>query len=293
MTSLKLSVLDACSEPGVPGGVNEDAWGANGRCAFVIDGATGLGDEPVIARQGTDAQWLAQLAATEFRAGVEDDVPVGAVVRRINTRTAEAIAARGHAVPAWNLPVAGFQMIRVENGSITTWGLGDCRLFLAGADRRVTTATAHEEASAREREAARRAVAHAGGLAEIRSLARHPDIREKLREARALYNRPGAGIWTLGTAPAAADHVAMEMLTPTLPAAGLLCSDGFAALVDQYGAYDMRGLVEAAQRTGLAALLAELRDIERVRDPNGLRFPRFKASDDATAVLFAIEATAE
>ncbi len=36
---------------------------------------------------------------------------------------------------------------------------------------------------------------------------------------------------------------------------------------------------------GLAGLLQELRHIEREVDPDGTRFPRFKRSDDATALL--------
>ena len=41
-----------------------------------------------------------------------------------------------------------------------------------------------------------------------------------------------------------------------------------------------------------AALLDELRDLERVRDPDGRTYPRYKISDDATAVLFDIRTSA-
>ena len=69
----------------------------------------------------------------------------------------------------------------------------------------------------------------------------------------------------------------------------LLMSDGFAALVDAYGAYDGPGLFAAVAERGLAALAVELRAIER-DDAACRRFPRFKASDDATALWLRIAA---
>jgi hypothetical protein len=67
-----------------------------------------------------------------------------------------------------------------------------------------------------------------------------------------------------------------------------LCSDGFAALCDQYGRYDPGALVHKATTDGLKSLMRELRQIERTEDPDGQRYPRFKVSDDATVVLFEI-----
>lgn len=67
----------------------------------------------------------------------------------------------------------------------------------------------------------------------------------------------------------------------------LLMTDGFAALVDSYGAYDAASLMEAVWAHGLAALAAELRGIEQA-DSACTRYPRFKVSDDATALWLRI-----
>ena len=67
----------------------------------------------------------------------------------------------------------------------------------------------------------------------------------------------------------------------------LIASDGFLALVSDYGAYDMQGLMAAVAEKGLAALGEELRAIED-HDPLGEKFPRFKKSDDATAILLRV-----
>ena len=70
-----------------------------------------------------------------------------------------------------------------------------------------------------------------------------------------------------------------------LPAVGVLCTDGFADLVDNYRPCTETGLIARAETDGLRALLEELRHIERVVDPDGRQFPRYKRCDDASAVL--------
>ena len=67
----------------------------------------------------------------------------------------------------------------------------------------------------------------------------------------------------------------------------LLASDGFLALVSDYDAYDIAGLVQAASGKGLAALAVSLRAIEE-NDASGVKFFRFKKSDDATALLLCL-----
>ena len=67
----------------------------------------------------------------------------------------------------------------------------------------------------------------------------------------------------------------------------LLATDGFLALASDYGAYDLDGLMAAAQSKGLAVMGEELRAIEK-DDPKAQKFPRFKTHDDATALLLEI-----
>jgi hypothetical protein len=75
---------------------------------------------------------------------------------------------------------------------------------------------------------------------------------------------------------------------PVAPGARvLLASDGFLALASDYGRYTPDTLFAAAESRGLAALGAELRAVEAA-DADGVRFPRFKRSDDATALLLAV-----
>jgi hypothetical protein len=284
-----LRFISAITDAGDPDRLNEDAVGSNAHVGFVIDGATGLGEG--VLGEPSDAAWLARLAAEVFERELDGEIPVGEVVRSLNSGVAKIVEERrgSREVEGWQLPVAGFELVRIEGDAVVAHGLGDCRLFLVGADGEAFDTSPIAGNARRESEGARRAIAHAGGLTAWRSLSEQPEVREELRRHRARYNRAGGGVWTLGTAPDAADHIAVRRFTPALPATGLLCTDGFAALADSYGRYDVRTFVEAAKERGLAALLAELRRIEREEDPDGRRFPRFKVSDDASALLFEVQ----
>jgi hypothetical protein len=285
-----LRITDILSDPGDLSRVNEDAAGGNRTCAFVIDGATGLGVKNIVGLEGSDAAWLARLAKTFFEQKVVAGRSMEDVVRTFNKQAGTVVqeSAAGLPVAAWNLPVASFQMVRIENNVLVAYGLGDCRLFLADTDGKVVETSALKGHFAVEREGARRAIAHAGGLAAIKTLSDDPAVREELRRHRAVYNQPGGAIWTLGTEPTAAKHLSRETLSVRLPATGLLCTDGFAALCDQYGRYDPAAMISKATSGGLKPLMKELRQVERAEDPDGRLYPRFKVSDDATAVLFEI-----
>jgi hypothetical protein len=59
------------------------------------------------------------------------------------------------------------------------------------------------------------------------------------------------------------------------------------ALVSDYGAYDPESLMEAVREKGLTVLGQVLRGIEDL-DELAETYPRFKKSDDATALLLEV-----
>jgi hypothetical protein len=107
-----------------------------------------------------------------------------------------------------------------------------------------------------------------------------------LRRMRAELNQPGSR-WTFGLDPACAVHARAWEFVLRRPAHILLMTDGFSALTDRYKAYDACGLVRAALEKGLQELGRELRAIEN-GDAASARHPRFKKSDDATALLMRL-----
>jgi len=85
----------------------------------------------------------------------------------------------------------------------------------------------------------------------------------------------------------AADKIETAMVAASPGDEVLLMTDGFAALADGYGALDDPGMIAAMRRKGVGSVAAELRAIE-AGDAECTRFPRFKQSDDATAVWLRI-----
>lgn len=286
---MKITVIDSLTLPGNPQRPNEDASGWTDDAAFVIDGATGLGSGILVGDDNSDAAWLAAFAALNMTGMLERGHETAEIVRAINTLVGRFVDCMASEPPeGWQLPVAGFQMLRLENGGLVTSGLGDCTLFVLDAAGNALAESPQPSHHA-ENAIAAAMIERAGGLSKLAVADRDAQTVDTLRASRAVFNTPGGPLWTLGAAPDAADHVVSAELAPALPATALLASDGFAALVDTYRRYDAAGLVKAARERGLEELGGELRRIEHEEDPEGRAFPRMKISDDATALLIAIE----
>lgn len=109
----------------------------------------------------------------------------------------------------------------------------------------------------------------------------HALIRMKQAELEA-RNAPG-GYWVASSDPAVVSHA----ITGAIPLADLhqaaVLTDGAARLVDAFGLLSWTELLDLLSTEGPAELLRRTRAAEE-RDPAGIRWPRNKKSDDATAV---------
>jgi hypothetical protein len=288
---LRLAVLDSVSDPARPGAENDDRVGWNGSAAFVIDGATGLGD-PVMAPPASDAAWLAEQARRFLEEHLTPARDIGDVVRDLCAAARDAFfrAAGAPEIERYRFPNAAFQALRLTARGIETAGLADCTLILRDGAGRILRHSGSRAGRGNEQKAARRAIERGGGFDAAGEGFRNRDTLEDLRANRSRLNSDPDGAWTLGVVPEAGAHVRRALLEIDLPATGVLCTDGFADLVDNYQACSDGDLVARAEADGLMALLHELRQIERVVDPDGTRFPRYKRCDDASAVLVRIVA---
>ncbi|MFG3263981.1 integrase [Streptomyces bobili] len=115
---------------------------------------------------------------------------------------------------------------------------------------------------------------HAAALAEYR------DVLTGLR------NRPD-GFWIAGPDPDAAEHA----LTGTVPLGSLssvtLLSDGATRLVDRFELTTWQKTLAVLDSSGPAELIRRVREVE-AGDPDGQRWPRGKAHDDATALHWTL-----
>lgn len=285
----RLSVVDTISVPGSTVKPNEDRPGHNDQVAFVIDGATGLGDHPITTGHGSDASWLAEFSSAFFLKHMHNDRVTAEVISELIAAAHHRFLefSGGHEVPRYAWPSASFAMIRLKEDRLEIAGLGDCKALLRKRDGSVEVYSALGDFFASETEEASRHLRRLGTFRQGNLLS-DPETLASLRATRERQNTPESGVWTLGLVDVAARNIFSTTLQASDYDAALLCSDGFASLVDTYRAYTPDTLVQAASANGLTRLCEEIRQIEREVDPDGARYPRFKQSDDATALFTKI-----
>ncbi|MGD9815781.1 MAG: protein phosphatase 2C domain-containing protein [Hyphomonadaceae bacterium] len=274
-----LTFVDAISLAGDRNKQNDDAYGfANGR-VWVLDGATDLHDAP-LSGYASDAAWIARFASAYLHGAGGSDLRD--IVRNVSQAAADAFAALigGKSYERWQSPISSLVLLEESEAGVRGLDLGDSRLFALDADGAVHVCGGAE--GARDAEAA----AAAKQTDADKPLLRRTATIDMLRRGRAAHNQPGAH-WTFGLDPACADHARTWALPLKRPAHVLLMTDGFSVLADQYGVYDEAGLVQAARDLGVHELAREIRAIENA-DALGAAHPRFKKSDDATAVLLRL-----
>lgn len=286
----ELEILDSTSDPGSPARANDDALGSNQQSAFVIDGATGLGEKQFMPGEGSDAAWLANYAADFLTQNLKHDSDIHTIILNciVNAKTAFEMASRDELVERYAWPSASFVLANISGNNVIFSGLGDCTIY-TGIGEKAEVFSPLAEYPSFESDWASRHIRKTGGFGSTTDLLSNPETLEDLRVVRALQNTRQSAVWTLGLEPAAAGHLVTEKMQVTNPTYCLLCSDGFSALVDTYDAYNPQTLLEAARTNGLDELMKQLRRIELEIDPDGFRYPRFKRSDDATALFVKID----
>ncbi|QAY80038.1 protein phosphatase 2C domain-containing protein [Sphingosinicella sp. BN140058] len=273
---MHLNLLQSISLAGHVGTPNDDRVGAARQHAWVIDGATDLGPAGLVGTQG-GAAWLAGEAQAAFAASHARSIKA-----LFGDVAAHVLAAWGRdrrrePEGRWELPLASALAILVGESGLAIGWLGDCAALLW---RDGTVIRLGPAADGRAAEAARAASLAEHGLGSVK---RSEPILENLRATR---GRPGLRVLSVDPALIRPEFVHL----PCAPGDELLLmSDGYATLIDDYAAFDAAGLFAAVRARGLAQVGVELRAIEQ-DDTACTRYPRFKSSDDATALWLRIGA---
>lgn len=281
-----LTVLDRLSLPGSPERPNEDTFGVAGNWAWILDGSIPPGHAPIMG-EASDAVWLVRFAGERFAALAPGAADGRALIAWAIGEARDAFLARApnerRDPVSW--PAAALTLVRASGGRIQAWTLADTVAVVRDANGAVATLNDAPALRAFESGAAADMLRRTGTDPE--SVRQTPDFRAWM-EAGRLGRRPSGGVHGFGFRPEALDRLRYESAAVEPGAVLLLASDGFAALSGLYGCYDASGLMEAALDRGLAPLGRELRRVETEVDPSGQRFPRFKCSDDATALLMRL-----
>jgi hypothetical protein len=279
------TVLDRVSLPGHADKANEDICGASGDWAWIIDTSIFPGTKPVM-RPDSDATWLAHFAderLSSLAGQAADGVSLARhVMEEARTAFMAVAPTERHDFATW--PLGAMTLVRRREDLLDVWTFGDTTAYIRPPGSPVLTMG--EGPHLRDLESAKAAelLRETGSrptriLDEPAFLAWLGGRRE--RQKKDTSTVPGL----LSLDPRAADRLTHETAPCPDGTLILLTSDGFSALVDLYGHTDAEGLVEEARTSGLDALAAQARLIETKQDPAGLLYPRFKVSDDTTALL--------
>jgi hypothetical protein len=122
--------------------------------------------------------------------------------------------------------------------------------------------------------------AYAISLQDPQHFQRHQAVISAQQRVR---NTPG-GYWVAQTNPAAAGHARTGTVSASDVRTALVLSDGAARAVIDFRELDWPDLVRAGQDGGPATIIALTRDLE-IQDPDGKKWPRYKVSDDASAIV--------
>jgi hypothetical protein len=280
-----LTVLDRLSLPGSPDRPNEDAFGVAGDWAWVLDGSIPPGVPPIMG-EASDAVWLVRFAGERFAALTRGCADGRALIARVIGEARDTFLAKAPEERRESLtwPAAALTLVRGVGDRLDAWTLADTVALVRRPDGAVSALNDAPALRAFETDAAADMLKRTGTDPE--SVRATPEFRVWMEAGRRA--RPGGGVHGFGLRTEALGRLRQEAAAVSPGTVVLLASDGFAALSDAYGCCDSAGLMEAALARGLAPLGRELRRVETEVDPSGRRFPRFKRSDDATALLMRV-----
>jgi hypothetical protein len=282
---MRFSLLDSLSLPGDPTKANDDAFAFLDTAAVVMDGATGLGES--LLKGPSDAAWVARYGAARLMQNwAEARTASVALAGALHDTEDEFTRLRRHTPrETYEIPFASMMLVTLSQNVLHALWFGDCTALMRRPRGGVHVFGEAAEKRSRESNYAKTLAARMGAPAAAKGV--RDVFLPELRRARNRVNTQEGG-WLFGPDSRAADH-AKETLTTVMPGTILLlATDGFLALASDYDLYGMAAFLDAARTKGLANLGRELRATEDA-DPDGARFPRFKKSDDATAVLLRID----
>jgi hypothetical protein len=263
--------VTASSEPGSPDVPNEDAFivSPDGATVAIFDGATVRTSTGCIHGVAWYTHSLADALAKHARL-----TPAKALAAAITDTAARHRNTCDLTHPG--TPSAAVGIVQARRKTLRYLLLGDVTLVLdlGHGIRVLTDSRVHATASA-ERQAADNLPSGSPEKAQALVRMKHAEITAR---------NVAGGYWVAAADPAIVAHA----ITGDLPRQHLqqaaLLSDGAARAVDPLQLYDWHGLLTILATDGPGELIRQVRAAETT-DPAGMRWPRNKVHDDATAIL--------
>ncbi|GIQ71064.1 hypothetical protein DUZ99_03320 [Xylanibacillus composti] len=284
ITAVSMQGSSDCNEDAI---IRNDGLGLYG----VVDGATSL--VPYRSENGDTGGKLASTLIADFLNTQKELSVSGATVgpealmellSEANRRLARQMELCGiESARKEQLWTACAVVVRVGERFIDFAHAGDCMLIVTYRDGTIRVVTHDQLASVDERSMQWWVKGMEEGLANREEL--RDFVKPRIMEGRKLANRPG-GYAVLNGDPAFVDYAEFGRLSRTNVESLLLISDGLyiPKPLDASPADGALEVAESVRDKGLERYLEWLIALEE-SDPDCLRMPRFKKSDDKTAVL--------
>ncbi|HLQ57083.1 MAG TPA: hypothetical protein VK162_22780 [Streptosporangiaceae bacterium] len=106
----------------------------------------------------------------------------------------------------------------------------------------------------------------------------------RMKQAELTIRNVAGGYWLAAADPAIVTHAITGDVPRQHVQRAALLSDGAARAVDPFKLCDWQGLLAVLAAAGPSELIRQVRAAETT-DPAGIRWPRNKIHDDATAIL--------
>ncbi|MGW9207878.1 integrase [Embleya sp. NPDC055664] len=264
--------VEFATEPGHPGGPNEDFVVAGPTTLVLLDGVTSSSDNG--CKHGVP-WFVARLGTALFtHSGGRPDRSLAECLHDAIEDTS-ALHVDGCDLARPDAPAATTVVVRVVEDRLEYLVLSDSTLLIERDDD--LTVVTDDRLGVVGAAARRRRDVHPPGSPGY--LTAHQEYADTVRATR---NVPG-GHWVAAADPAAAGEALTGGLALGEVHAFAALTDGASRLVDRFGIGDWDGLMTTLRHFGPAELLARVRAAE-ASDADGVRWPRGKVCDDATAV---------
>lgn len=282
---MKIIKCEYLSFPG--NNINEDIATVNEKSAWVLDGATGLNNKNLIDSK-SDAKWFVNEWDNYLKNNIDDsEKDLKEIAREGIIKIKQKFLSKiGNCkIEPIDLPSSGIVLIRWDEREIEYFILGDCTLFykLESDFIKEIKDESLQLLDSQVINKMKKIMLNGKGIKEARE-----DVKDNLVNNRLQMNT-NEGYWILGFDEEAIKHsIYNKIKINNNNIQLLLMSDGFSALFNTYEYIDKYNIFKELEKTNLNQLYNLLRKIED-EDKDGFKYPRFKKSDDASAVYLFIK----
>ncbi|WP_244474721.1 MULTISPECIES: hypothetical protein [unclassified Rhizobium] len=197
----RISIIDTISDPGKQGRANEDRLGYNAHSAFVLDGATGLGDRQFMEGFGSDAAWIAEFGTTRLAQRLDATADPATVLRQISEEAREVFTATAGDQPRYAWPLCSLTGLQLTPTGFRWFGLGDSCMYILHDNGQSDFVIPIPGTYEWEQHQAAKHIARVGGIGAAGVANDDPQTLEDLRRGRARQNTEGGTTWTFGIVP--------------------------------------------------------------------------------------------